>query len=332
MKEIMRDSGMRPLPADQRREDPFYAHLPQLKTMLRNSAYGRRAGELRKWSEDDNFMREWDTDMRYAPAKDIERADIQRWHTHAELRARCDERVMRTTYDTSLRALIDGLQTSLTPDEIQDGLVLRDASGRLAFFARDAIPEQRQAELETSLRASLGAYLRDDLPIADASTPGVEPLFSDPGILQLVLGELRIRLLDRRIVGADWVRGPLPEIVDDEPRRIVFASLKGGVGRSTAIAVVAADAARRGRNVLVIDLDLEAPGIGSLLLDADRTPAFGTLDYLVETGLQEVDDRELDEFVGTSALTDGAGLVHVVPVVGTRTKEAPANYMAKLSR
>ena len=84
MKEIMRDSGMRPLPPEQRREDPFYAHLPQLKTMLRNSAHGRRAGELRKWSEDNNFMREWDTDMRYAPARDIERADIERWRDHAK--------------------------------------------------------------------------------------------------------------------------------------------------------------------------------------------------------------------------------------------------------
>ncbi len=83
MKEIMRDSGMRPLPPEQRREDPFYAHFPELKTLLRNTAYGRRAGELRKWSEDDNFMRDWDTDMRYAPAKDILRADVDRWALHA---------------------------------------------------------------------------------------------------------------------------------------------------------------------------------------------------------------------------------------------------------
>src|SRR5262245_24281026 len=117
-------------------------------------------------------------------------------------RARSDERVMRTTFDASLRALVDGLRTSLTPDEIQKGLVLRDSSGRLAFFARDPIPAQRQAELETSLRASLGPYLREDLPLADASTPGVESLLNDPAILQLAEGELTIRLLDRRIVGA----------------------------------------------------------------------------------------------------------------------------------
>lgn len=247
-------------------------------------------------------------------------------------RSRSDERVMRTTFDTSLGTLITGLRTSLTDDEIQTGVVLRDSSGRLAFFARDAIPEQRQTQLEASLRSSLGPYLRDDLPIADASTPGIEPLLNDPGIRQVTEGDLQLRLLDRRIVGADWVQGPQPLIADDESRRIVFASLKGGVGRSTAISVVAADAARRGRNVLVIDFDLEAPGIGSLLLDTERTPDFGTLDYLVETGLQEIDDRDLDEFVGTSTLTDGAGLVHVIPVVGTKTKEAPANYMAKLSR
>lgn len=181
---------------------------------------------------------------------------------------------MKTTFDTSLRALIDGLRTALSWDEIRSGVILRDSSGRLGFFARDTIPDERKAALETTLRANLGAYLRDDLPIADARTPGVAPLLNDASILHLMEGESQIRLLDRRIVGADWVQGPSPEIVDEEPRRIVFASIKGGVGRSTAIAVIAADAARRGKNVLVIDLDLEAPGIGSLLLDGARTPAF----------------------------------------------------------
>ncbi len=239
---------------------------------------------------------------------------------------------MKTTFDNSIRAMIDGLRGSLTTDEIQAGLVLRDASGRLAFFAQNTLPASALTSLEASLRTAVGAYLRHDLPVADVNTPGVQPLLHDPGIVQVTEGDVRIRLLDRRIVGADWLKGPLPEIAGDEPRRIVFASLKGGVGRSTAISVVAADAARRGRNVLVIDLDLEAPGIGSLLLDAERTPAFGTLDYLVETSIQDVDDGELGAFVGTSALTAGAGLVDVIPVIGSTTKETPANYTAKLSR
>lgn len=84
VKAIMRDSAMRPLSPEARRDDPYYAHFPQLKTMLRNSAHGRRAGELRRWSEDPNFMRDWDTDMRYAPAKDIASSDVARWRESAE--------------------------------------------------------------------------------------------------------------------------------------------------------------------------------------------------------------------------------------------------------
>ncbi|MBN8506426.1 MAG: hypothetical protein J0L58_18320 [Burkholderiales bacterium] len=44
------------------------------------------------------------------------------------------------------------------------------------------------------------------------------------------------------------------------PRYIGFYSYKGGVGRSMAMAHTAAALARQGRRVLMIDLDLEAPG------------------------------------------------------------------------
>lgn len=239
---------------------------------------------------------------------------------------------MRMTFDQSLPTLVEGLKTVLSKETIQSGVVLRDASGRLAFVSASEIPTETKQLLEKTLAPRLEGYLREDMPIADKNTPGIARLLAEPAILRVMQDGLAIRLLDRRIVGADWVRPPIPEIADGAPARFVFASLKGGVGRSTSIAVVAADAARRGRNVLVVDLDLEAPGIGSLLLDDERTPSFGTLDFLVETSLQAVDEQDLDEFVGTSSLTDGAGLVHVMPVVGTRTKGSPANYMAKLSR
>lgn len=44
------------------------------------------------------------------------------------------------------------------------------------------------------------------------------------------------------------------------PRIIGFYSYKGGVGRSLALAHSAVELARRGRKVLIVDLDLEAPG------------------------------------------------------------------------
>jgi MinD-like ATPase involved in chromosome partitioning or flagellar assembly len=117
------------------------------------------------------------------------------------------------------------------------------------------------------------------------------------------------------------------------PLRIVFASLKGGVGRSTALAVVASDLAARGRNILVIDLDLEAPGLGALLLPDDRMPRFGVLDYLVENGIGGISNAALSDFIGASPLTtSGGGRVDVVPVFGNRSAECYENILPKLAR
>jgi hypothetical protein len=132
-------------------------------------------------------------------------------------------------------------------------------------------------------------------------------------------------------VGSAWIDAPNEDEV--WPPRIVFASLKGGVGRSTALAVTASDLARRNRNILVIDLDLEAPGLGDMLLDYGRLPPFGTVDYLVENGLGGVPDELLAEFIGTSALTTATGgRVDVLPALGRQAVNYPGNTLAKLSR
>ncbi|KQP23100.1 hypothetical protein ASF43_04240 [Pseudorhodoferax sp. Leaf267] len=145
------------------------------------------------------------------------------------------------------------------------------------------------------------------------------------------VGNLFCNLIDRRIVGSGWLAHPVAGPVF--PPRLVFASLKGGVGRSTALAVVAADLARRHRNVLVVDLDLEAPGIGHLMLDDERLPAFGVIDFLVENGIGGVSDEWLPDFVGTSHLTEpGGGRVDVMPAIGRKSAAAPENVMAKLAR
>ncbi len=51
--------------------------------------------------------------------------------------------------------------------------------------------------------------------------------------------------------------------------RLVFHGIKGGVGRSTAIAMLAYHLAKKGKNVLLIDFDLESPGLSGLMLPPD---------------------------------------------------------------
>ena len=84
VKQIMRASGMKELPAAQKRDDPFYAHFPDLKASLAKSAIGRRAGELRQIAEDPRLFQHWDTDMRYAQTADISDTWVASWKASAE--------------------------------------------------------------------------------------------------------------------------------------------------------------------------------------------------------------------------------------------------------
>jgi Mrp family chromosome partitioning ATPase len=226
--------------------------------------------------------------------------------------------------------LVEVLVAELGAAAVSSGVVLREAGGRLAFFSGTVLDEPTVERVTAAVQARLGVYARPDRTIASADGPGAQRVLTAPRAVTLAVGDVDVRLLDRRIVGADWLGGR--EERTGGPPRFAFASLKGGVGRSTAISVCAAEAARQGRNVLVVDLDLEAPGIGSMLLATDRLPRLGALDFLVEQNFAPLSGPQLDDFVGTSGLTRGEGLVDVVPVVGVRTLDAPQNYLAKLSR
>lgn len=62
-----------------RREDPFFAHFPELRTMLRDSLKGRRGTPLVAFVNSDSFMNNWSTKMRYSHGKDISTEWIGNW-------------------------------------------------------------------------------------------------------------------------------------------------------------------------------------------------------------------------------------------------------------
>ena len=143
-----------------------------------------------------------------------------------------------------------------------------------------------------------------------------------------------LRVLERHRAKAGWFEapdGPLwPAAGVDAPGTVLFYSFKGGVGRSTALAACALHLASEGDRVVVLDADLDSPGVGSLLGGLDgTTAAWGVVDYLLERPIVEAAGLDLDDYYHRvpSSLLPGGGEILVFPA-GT-----PGDgYVDKLAR
>lgn len=190
------------------------------------------------------------------------------------------------------------------------------------------------AEGETPFREALdrlAACLHDRLgPHGVPAKGGV--LFVTPSLLsdaKRTAREVRpgVYLVDRLVTGGDWWTVSAP-VAPAGAQRCTLFSVKGGVGRSTTAAVLARHLAEKGQRVLVVDLDLESPGLSSAVLDVSERPAFGVTDWFVED-LVGQGEHVIDGMMAVPAWArDLEGDVRVVPAHG----HDPGEYLAKLGR
>jgi MinD-like ATPase involved in chromosome partitioning or flagellar assembly len=238
---------------------------------------------------------------------------------------------MPIPFDASLPAFVKILAKRFGQEQLSSAAVIRDVSGRLSAVLPDPADSDTMELVTAEVRRSLGAYARPDIVIRDASAMGAQRLLEEAArVAPLDVEGVAVRLLDRRFVGPDWLKPPAPTATGIP--RIVFASLKGGVGRSTALCVVAAHLSRLGRRVLAVDFDLEAPGLGSMLLNENELPPYGTLDYLVENGLSGIDDTFMADVAGDSFLGSEGARVTIVPAIGKATFDSPGGALSKIAR
>jgi hypothetical protein len=221
-------------------------------------------------------------------------------------------------------------------------VLVRDVFGRVRVVLDDRggtsdLPTEEQClELAQEFVAELQHYAPKearDVFLRASQMFAPQDLFASADILPATgaAGVAGLRTLERLLVGADWLRPP----VQSESRvpRLTLHGIKGGVGRSTAAAVLAWRlAAERGRprRVLVVDLDLESPGVGTTLLRHEAQPDFGVVDWLVEDAVGQAGRDLVDSMWAHSELAQGAGAIIVVPAVG-RAREGYA-FMPKLGR
>lgn len=229
-------------------------------------------------------------------------------------------------FDKALQVVLDVIRERLGPRSSSITLV-RDVAGQItAVLDDDAFEAGEWAELAQLLDGRLGPYSpgpkRVLLRRSDLFDP--QDILESPDRIR-VPDATDTWLVDRLLTNQDWLRQPrrgrLPL-----PLGVAF-SLKGGVGRSTALAILAWHLARQGKRVLAIDLDLEAPGLGSLMLD--ELPDLGLIDWLVEALVGQPDPGLLQDCMALSTVgQDSAGLVQVIPAFGRHT----LNYVPKVGR
>jgi cellulose biosynthesis protein BcsQ len=229
------------------------------------------------------------------------------------------------------------------PDAGQIGII-RDVYGRIRFAINQDAAGYPATTLEHLRQASqaLGGYgLADGVIFRDH--------FSDPDAIfnhqdwhetivsgyeredengEIVVAEdIAVRVLDRQITGQDWLH-TRSSVAPTTPPRLVFYGIKGGVGRSTSLAMLAYLLAQEGKRVLLLDFDLESPGLSGLLLPPERRAEFGLVDWFVEDAVRQ-SDTLTGSLVADSPLAENlSGSIRVASAIGN----GETAYLAKLAR
>ena len=240
-----------------------------------------------------------------------------------------------TSFDRTLPALAQVMAARW--DDLEPLLpifVNRDLNGRVRLFL-DTILEPTEGgeqwrklqDLAKSIHVNLSPHVGEPDQILDFKDSLLDLIKTSTTYpLSDQLGNIlpNVYVVDRLAQEATWET--ISSDISTVPR-VVFYSIKGGVGRSTALAACAWALADSGQRVLVLDLDLESPGLSTSLLPESRQPAYGITDWLVED-LVNNGDAILDQMHASLGTQQRGGELIVVPSHG----DNPGEYVSKLGR
>ena len=229
-------------------------------------------------------------------------------------------------FDEALDVALEAIRAQLG-NRTSSITLVRDVAGQLtAVLPDDALQGADWKALAQILNEKLGPYSSGPQMVLLRKSDLIDEqdVLNSPDRVPVPDAE-DTWLVDRLLTNQDWLRKP--RLVKSPLPLAVAFSLKGGVGRSTALTALAWHLARQGKKVLAVDLDLEAPGLGSLLLD--ELPDYGLVDWLVEALVGQPDSVFLQDCLARSAVArDSAGIVQVMPAFGRRTQD----YVTKVGR
>ena len=235
------------------------------------------------------------------------------------------------SFDGVRRLAVELLKRETVPESARPLYLVRNLFGKVHVSAPETV------EADESCRDALGRLAKGlgEALGAHGHPSGDAVLFVEPALLdelgetvQEIDGLDGVYWVDLLMTGGDWWTVSPPKRPRGRSRRCTLFSVKGGVGRSTTAAVLAWRLARAGERVLVVDLDLESPGLSSAMIEPRAQPDLGVADWFVED-LVGQGERVIERMTAEPSWSrDFDGEVRIAPAHGSR----PGEYLAKLGR
>lgn len=224
--------------------------------------------------------------------------------------------------------------------------IIRDVFGRISLLLDNTVkPDTDMKEtLASILTRNLNTFFSNKIywkkPSDRWETGRIQP------IIDMIESErkewkeyenIRFYLSERPVAKKAWIQQnsasdsvwPYEEAIQENGSKVVtFYSFKGGMGRTTALAGVALSLVKQGFHVMMLDTDIEAPGLSTLFFD-DEVIQRGLLDYLLEHPLTP--ERDIREYIlditDPVLLEETDGNLYLMPA-----GKVDANYLQKLAR
>lgn len=236
--------------------------------------------------------------------------------------------------------------------KIQCVTLVRDAKGTISVYLEPitgtTLEESEVLSLQQSLAVSLGIFFQGNVYTEEPNTWTAD-LFDKVRSLRIAdspiasIPNVTWYRIERGISKKAWIECngretavwpyETTQTAEKKPKVVTFFSYKGGMGRTTSLVSVALELSRRKKNVLMIDTDLEAPGLSTFFFPPTDSELIqkGTVDFLLERGIDSTGSSNMADYI--LSLTDSnywnetQGNLYLVP-----SGRLDRDYLLKLAR
>ncbi|MCM1037792.1 MAG: AAA family ATPase [Ruminococcus sp.] len=234
-------------------------------------------------------------------------------------------------YDRILKVAVDIIEEIWKEEKKATAYIIQNVYGKLQVYV-DVNDESLLSRIKEQLEKNIGHWLGS---CGNLQENGFVKTEVELYIKSHSAIKDRIWIIEKYLTNVYWDQSVVRnKKLDLQSKLVCFYSYKGGVGRTTTMVMSAIEMAKRGKKIVMIDFDLEAPGVASIFPD-ESVSQYGILDYLIESGVYE-SDIQIDEYMYPVSdychVDQAGGEIYVIPAYGKVVDDDPKLYRKCLMR